>query len=503
MNFCILIFRKTSQKSFGFYNFVFIQRSDMKSIQLNFLILAIAFFTGGCSNAPKVQNPEKPNIIYILADDLGYGDLSCYGQTHFQTPHIDRLAAGGMRFSQHYSGCTVCAPSRSSLMTGQHTGHTPVRGNKGWGEEGQWPMPDSTFTVAEMLKQAGYTTGAFGKWGLGSPASEGDPNRQGFDEFYGYNCQTLGHNYYPSHLWDNQKRVILEGNSGDKFSTYAPELIHNRALQFIEKNKDKPFFMYYPTTIPHAELLLPEKNMEEFRGKFLPEKSYKGTEPGDKRFREGGYGTQPEAHAAFAAMVTLFDRQVGEIVAKLKELGLDKNTIILFSSDNGPHMEGGADPDYFDSNGPLKGYKRDLYEGGIRAPMIAWWPGTIAAGTESNHISAFWDVIPTIAELVDLPIPENIDGISFLPTLLGKEGQQEHEYLYWEFHEKGGRLAVRKGNWKAVRYNVSKGDEPTQLYNLANDIGEENNLAGKHPEIVKEMEEIMENARTESEVFQF
>ena len=408
-----------------------------------------------------------------------------------------------MSFTQHYSGSTVCAPSRSTLMTGQDTGHTPVRGNKSVKPEGQWPMPTSTFTMAEMLKQAGYSTGAFGKWGLGSPGSEGDPNMQGFDEFYGYNCQGLAHNYYPGHLWDNQKKEILEGNTGDKFETYAPKLIHNRALQFIEKNKDKPFFMYYPTTIPHAELLLPEKYMEKYRGKFLPEKSYKGVVPGDKRFRKGGYGRQPEAHAAFAAMVTLLDKQVGEIIDKLKELGLDKNTIVMFTSDNGAHLEGGADPDYFDSNGPFKGYKRDLYEGGIHAPMIAWWPEKIAAGTESKHISAFWDVMPTIAELLGLPTPENIDGISFLPSLLGKKGQQEHEYLYWEFHELGGRLAVRKGDWKAIRYNVSEGNEPTQLYNLANDIGEENNLADKYPEIVKELEEIMKNTRTESEVFQF
>jgi arylsulfatase A-like enzyme len=327
---------------------------------------------------------------------------------------------------------------------------------------------------------------------------------QGFDEFYGYNCQRMAHNYYPGHLWDNQDKVILEGNSGDKMETYAPELIHNRALQFIDKNKNKPFFLFYPNVIPHAELLLPEENLAPFRGKFLPEKEFKGAEPGDPDFRIGGYGTQPEGHAAFAAMVTLLDQQVGEVLAKLKELGLEKNTIVLFSSDNGPHLEGGADPDYFDSNGPLKGYKRDLYEGGIREPMIAWWPGKIEAGTKTDHLSAFWDVMPTLAELAGVEPPENIDGISFLPTLLSQEGQKQHEYLYWEFHERGGRKALRKGNWKLVQYDVLNPEKTTtELYDLSTDIGEENNVANEHPDVVKELLELINAARTESEVFTF
>ncbi len=445
---------------------------------------------------------QKPNIVYILADDLGYGDLSCYGQKHFQTPNIDKLASQGMLFTQHYAGCTVCAPSRSSLMTGLTTGHTPIRGNKSVEPEGQWPIPAESFTIAEMLKHAGYVTGAFGKWGLGATGSEGDPNKQGFDEFYGYICQSLAHNYYPDHLWDNQTKVILEGNSGAKFGQYAPELIHKRALRFIEKNKKKQFFLYYPTTIPHAELLVPEENLKAFRGKYLPEREFKGAKPGDKGFRNGPYGNQPEAHAAFVAMITLLDKQVSEVVAKLKELGLDKNTIILFSSDNGPHVEGGADPDYFDSNGPLKGYKRDLYEGGIREPMIACWPGKIAAGSKSDLVSAFWDVMPTIAELVGEKIPEKIDGISFLPTLLGKSGQKQHQSMYWEFHEQDGRQAVRMVDWKLVRYNVSIPEKiTTELYNLKTDVGEEINVAGKNPEIVKQMLEIMENSRIPSDVF--
>lgn len=447
---------------------------------------------------------QKPNIVYILADDLGYGDLSCYSQKRFQTPNIDQLASQGMLFTQHYAGCAVCAPSRSSLMTGQTTGHTPIRGNKSWAPEGQYPIAAETYTIAEMLKEAGYATGAFGKWGLGSPGSEGDPNKQGFDEFYGYNCQSLAHNYYPGHLWDNQTKIILKGNSGDQFGEYAPELIHKRALQFIEKNRNKPFFLFYPTTIPHAELLLPEENLKEFRGKFLPEKEFKGADPGSPKFRIGSYGTQPESHAAFAAMVTLLDQQVGELVAKLKELELEKNTIIIFTSDNGPHLEGGGDPDYFDSNGALKGYKRDLYEGGIRVPMIACWPQKIAAGSKSDHVSAFWDVLPTVAELVGIKAPEKIDGISFLPALLGNSGQKVHQSLYWEFHEQNGRQAVRMGDWKLVRYNVSISEKiTTELYNLKTDLGEENNLAAKNPNIVKRMLEIMKNSRTPSNVFTF
>ncbi len=455
-----------------------------------------------CSLSLSAQ--QKPNIVYILADDLGYGDLSCYGQKHFQTPNIDRLANQGMLFTQHYSGCPVCAPSRSSLMTGLNTGHTPIRGNKSWKDEGQYPLPAQSFTIAEMLKTAGYVTGAFGKWGLGSPGTEGDPNNQGFDQFYGYNCQSLAHNYYPDHLWDNQTKVILKGNSGTQSTEYAPTLIHQKAIQFIEMNKDKPFFLFYPTTIPHAELVAPEENMKEFRGKLLPEVAYKGAEPGSEKYRKGSYGSQKEVHAAFAAMVTLLDKQVGEIVDELKKLGLDKNTIIIFSSDNGPHVEGGADPDYFDSNGPLKGYKRDLYEGGMREPMIVSWPGKVTAGTKSDLISAFWDIMPTFADIVGVKAPENIDGISFLPTLLGKSGQKQHASMYWEFHENNGRQAVRMGDWKLVRYNVSIPEkETTELYNLKTDLGETTNVAEQNQQVVSQMLRIMEQSRVPSPIFNF
>ena len=467
------------------------------------ILSTITLFFFSCENSQKAKvNTPKPNIVYILADDLGYGDLSCYGQTKFTTPNIDKLAESGIKFIQHYSGCTVCAPSRSSLLTGQNTGHTFIRGNKEWNPEGQYPLEAKAVTMAEILKDAGYVTGGFGKWGLGFVGTDGDPNNQGFDEFYGYNCQRIGHNYYPYHLWHNNEKIMLKGNEGTATGEYAPELIHKQALKFIADNKDKPFFMYYPSIIPHAELFAPEEYIKKYRGKFDPEKNYKGVDDG-KRYKTGGYGSQPESHAAFAAMVDYLDMQVGEIVAKLKELEIYENTLIIFTSDNGPHMEGGADPDFFNSNGLLKGYKRDLYEGGIRVPMIAVWDGKIKMGKETNHISAFWDVLPTVAEITGTSIPENIDGISFLPTLLG-EKQKPHEYLYWEFHERGGRKALRKGDWKLVSYNVKKPEKTTvELYNLIDDIGEENNVAANHPELVKELMDLLNSARTESEVFKF
>ena len=468
-------------------------------------LAAISFFSACTpSQKQKKEEPSKPNIVYILADDLGYGDLSCYGQQKFKTPNIDKLARQGMLFTQHYAGCAVCAPSRSSLMTGQDTGHTPIRGNKKMKPEGQVPLPGSSYTLAELLKSQGYATGAFGKWGLGFITTEGDPNQQGFDQFYGYNSQTLAHNYYPGHLWDNHEKVVLTGNTGDKNEQYAGDLIQERVLRFVEDNKAQLFFLYYATTIPHAELLLPDEKLAEFHGKFPPEHPYKGTELGDERFRVGGYGSQPEPHAAFAAMVSLLDQQVGELMDKLKELGLDKNTLVIFTSDNGPHLEGGADPDYFDSNGPLKGYKRDLYEGGIREPMIACWPGKISEGSQTDHISAFWDVLPTCAELVGAEIPQDIQGISFLPTLLQEGIQQEHDHLYWEFHELGGRQAIRKGNWKFVSYQVLDPAKRTvELYDLSTDIGEENNVADLHPDIVEEMQTILKDARIPSEMFPF
>jgi arylsulfatase A-like enzyme len=469
---------------------------------LAYLLLIVV--TSACtSNTTKTKESNKPNIIYILADDLGYGDVGFNGQNKFNTPNIDKLAADGMVFTQHYSGSTVCAPSRSALLTGQHTGHTPVRGNKEVQPEGQHPMPDRVFMLPEMLKEAGYTTSVYGKWGLGYPGSEGDPNNQGVDEFFGYNCQRLAHHYYPYYLWHNQKKVMLEGNKGTGQNDYAAGLIHDEALKFIESNKDTSFFMFYASPVPHAELLMPQENIDAFNGQFLPENQYKGTDSGEK-YRQGPYGSQENCHAAFAAMVTLLDKQVGEIVAKLNDLGIAENTILIFTSDNGPHQEGGADPDYFNSNGIYKGYKRDLYEGGIHVPMIAHWPGKIKAGSTTDHISAFWDVMPTFADIVGTKLSGNIDGISFLPILLGDENQKQHDYLYWEFHEKGGRIAVRKGKWKGVKYDVLKQPKKTiELYDLSNDPGETKNLASDFPEIVAELTQIMSEARTESEVFKF
>jgi arylsulfatase A len=469
------------------------------------MLTIITMSFSACQNQQKQQKePLRPNIVYILADDLGYGDLSCYGQELFNTPNIDILAENGMKFIQHYSGSTVCAPSRSSLMTGQHTGHTFIRGNMGMATEGQYPLEAKAYTLAEALQDAGYITGAFGKWGLGLPGSEGDPNFQGFDEFFGYNCQSLAHHYYPYHLWHNQEKIMLEGNEGFKTGQYGPNLIHEQALKFLENNRDKHFFMYYPSLIPHAEMFAPEEYMEKYRGKFEPETSFEGVDSGEN-FRNNPYGSQPEAHAATVAMINLLDDQVGEIVAKLKELGVYENTLIMFSSDNGPHQEGGANPDYFNSNGIYKGYKRDLYEGGIRVPMIATWEGRIAPGTETDHMSAFWDLFPTFAALTGATAPENIDGISFLPTLLGKEDeQQKHDYLYWEFYERGGRKAIRQGDWKLVKYNITDPEKTTvELYNIANDPGEQYNVAEEQPGIVVELTKLMEEARTDSKVFTF
>jgi arylsulfatase A len=448
------------------------------------------------------KEEKQPNIIFVLADDLGYGDLSCYGQKKFSTPNIDKLAKEGMLFTQHYTGCTVSAPSRSCLMTGFHTGHTPIRGNKEWKPEGQWPLAASSVTIAEMLKTKSYITGAFGKWGLGYIETEGNPNNQGFDEFFGFNCQALAHNYYPDHLWHNKEKILLPQNDNRKTGAYSADLIHKAALDFLQKNKDKPFFLFYPTTIPHAELSAKEEYMKRFRGKFDPEKSFKGVDDGPS-FRLGPYASQPESHAAFAAMITELDDYVGELMKMVKDLNLEKNTIVIFASDNGPHLEAGADPDFFDSNWKLRGYKRDLYEGGIRTPMIVKWPGKVKEGSTNDHISAFWDIMPTLAEITGTKIPEGIDGISFLPALSGRT-QKQHEYLYWEFHEQGGKIAVRMGNWKAVKLNVDKDVEfQTELYDLSTDPGETKNIVRARPDIMVKMEAIIKQAHNPSKDFPF
>ncbi len=437
---------------------------------------------------------SRPNIVYIIADDLGYGDLSCYGQKKFCTPNIDRLAAEGLKFTDHYSGSTVCAPSRCCLMSGLHTGHAYIRGNREQKPIGQEPIPDKTVTVAELLKKAGYATGCFGKWGLGPPESSGDPVKQGFDEFLGYNCQRNAHNYYPPFLWHNDKKVPMPGNKGGKHTTYSHNLIVNRAMEFIRRHSREPFFCYMPVTIPHASMHVPDKYHDRFRKKF-PQFE-------DKVGKYAGPDVRNPV-AAFAAMVAKLDEDVGRITDLLKELGLDDNTLVIFTSDNGPHLEGGHDPRFFDSNGPLRGFKRDLYEGGIRVPMIARWPAKIKPAGVTHHVSAFWDVLPTFCEIAGVEPPKGIDGISFLPTLAGRK-QPQHEYLYWEFHARGGKQAVRMGMWKAVRLRRKrKPDGPIELYDLEKDLGEKNNIADEHPDIVEKIDEIMTSARTESKIWKF
>jgi len=434
------------------------------------------------AGAPRqVAKEWPPNIIFILADDLGYGDLGCYDQEKIATPRLDRMADEGVRFTQCYAGSTVCAPSRSVLMTGQHTGHTPIRGNSAGGK--RIPLRPEDTTVAEVLQGAGYATGAFGKWGLGEPGTTGIPNRQGFDEWFGYLNQHHAHFYYTDHLWKNEEKVIL-----DPERDYSHDLIVEAALEFIRRNKDRKFFAYIPVTLPHAELAAPEDELlEQYRGRF-PEKPY-------VRRSEREYGSQETPLAAYAAMVSRLDRDVGRMFDLLAELGIDGNTIVFFSSDNGPHREGGNDPGFFNSNGPLRGIKRDLYEGGIRVPMLVRWPGRIPAGLVSDQVWAFWDFLPTAAHLAGAEPPGGIDGISMLPAILGRE-QNTHDFLYWEFFERGFQQAVRMEDWKAVRKGLQ---EPLELYNLAADLGEEHDLAAQYPAVVARIEEYLKAARSESE----
>lgn len=458
-----------------------------KNSFVSLLLLTVSF--GGIDSTAFGDEPGRPNVIYILADDLGYGDLGCYGQTKFETPHIDALARNGMRFTQHYSGSTVCAPSRCSLLTGMHTGHAVIRGNSEVEPEGQTPMPADTYTFAHHLQSAGYRTGLFGKWGLGAPGSQSQPLKMGFDRFYGYNCQRMAHCYYPAFIWDDDERQLLWGNVASKKEDYAPDVIHREAINFIRENKDQSFMMFYAAVQPHADMVAPEDFMEKYRDKYLPESNYE----------EDYYAAQPEAHAAFAAMVNVLDNYVGDLVNELKRQGIEDNTLIIFTSDNGPHLEGGHDPDYFDSNGELRGYKRDLYEGGLRVPMIASWPGKIQPGSTSGHVSAFWDFLPTLAELTGKPLPKQVDGVSMLPTLLGNHDQQvKHEYLYWEFPVYEGRVAIRRGDWKAVRYEATKVTSRLELYDIGADPSETKDLAASNPEVAKELDVLIRRARSAS-----
>lgn len=449
----------------------------------------------------QAQEINRPNVIFILADDLGYGDIGAYGQKLIRTPNIDSIAKKGIKFTQFYAGTSVCAPSRSALMTGQHTGHTPIRGNKEHKPEGQFPLRGTAYTIAEQFKEAGYVTGNFGKWGLGYVGSEGDPNKQGFDYFFGYNCQRLAHDYFPSHLWNNSQRVVLP-NSLTSSKVYAPDLIQTKTLEFIEANKEKPFFAFLSFTLPHAGLELPEgdKLLNDYKKEF--KESPKNVQP--IKTEPSLYLGQAYPRAAYAAMVTRLDRYIGEVMNKLKQLNIDQNTLVIFSSDNGPHVEGGNDPAFFNSNGGFRGFKRDLYEGGIRVPMVMSWPGVIKPGTVSDHVGAFWDFLPTFSEILNREKPENIDGISILPLLKDNKVQKEHAYLYWEFHENDGRQAVRVGKWKGVKLDaISNPDGPIELYNLEEDPGEKNNVASAEPKMTSKIASIMKNARIENTDYPF
>ncbi|MDR1959837.1 MAG: arylsulfatase [Planctomycetaceae bacterium] len=458
---------------------------------------SFGMFTVGksVSAAQEERIAAKPNIIYIMADDLGYGDLSSYGQTLFETPRIDSLAKEGLKFTQHYAGCTVCAPSRCALMTGKHTGHSFIRGNRrapdGFGD---WPIAPEVVTVAEILKKHGYTNGLFGKWGLGSHQNEGNPLKHGFDEFFGYYSQSDAHNYYPPYLHHNDRKIELDRE------TYSHDLIAAEALRFIRENKARPFFCYLPFTIPHAAMQVPEEYVTPWREKFA--------EFEDVSAKYSSADPVKNPVAAFPGMLNKLDETVGNVLDLLKELEIEDNTIVIFTSDNGPHHEGGHRSDLFNSNGPLTGYKRDLTEGGIRVPFLVRWPAKIKQGkqgTVTGHMSAFWDFFPTVCELVGEPVPEGLDGISYLPTLLGNDSQQKkHDYLYWEFYEQGGKRAARIGDWKGIQLDVSKNpDGPIAVYHLQYDIAETNDLAKQHPEWVERFRKCFEAAHLPSDIFIF
>ena len=442
-----------------------------------------------CTLCAVATAQRPPNVIYVLADDLGYGEVGCYGQEKIRTPHLDRMAAEGMRFTQHYAGAPVCAPSRCVVMTGMHSGHATVRDNMEYKPEGQEPLFADDLTVAEVMKARGYATGCFGKWGLGYPGSVGDPLNQGFDRFYGYNCQRHAHNFYPRYLWSDDEKVELEGNDrGLTGAQYSHDLIEREALRFIRDHKDEPFFCYVPFTIPHLALQVPDASLEEYLGRW-EEEPYTGR----------SYLPHPTPKSAYAAMITHMDASVGRLLDLVDELGLTEDTLVIFTSDNGPTHLGPAQVDYefFESAGGLRGLKGSVYEGGIRVPMIARWPGKVAAGSLSEHVSAFQDVLPTLAELAGADVSAPVDGVSFLPTLTGEGDQEHHEYLYWDFPGYGGQLAVRQGRWKAVQRGLKKdANAPLELYDLSTDLAESSNLAAEHPEVAAHMAKLLREGRT-------
>jgi arylsulfatase len=440
--------------------------------------------------APAADNPRKPNIVLIVADDLGTYELGCYGQTKIKTPNVDKLAAGGAKLTRFYAGCAVCAPSRCALMTGKHMGHTTVRDNRQFkkGQEGQFPIRADDVTVAELLKANGYVTGAMGKWGLGNWDTSGTPMKHGFDLFYGYNCQAHAHSHYPTYIYRNGEKVELKENDGKTGKQYTQDLFEQEAITFIEKNKDKPFFLYLPFIVPHVALQVPEDSLDEYKGKLGDDPPYDG--------KKNGYLPHPTPHAAYAAMITRMDRSVGRIVDKLKAAGLEKNTLVIFTSDNGPtHPAGGADSEFFGSAGKLRGFKGSLYEGGIRIPFVAYLPGVIPAGREFDQRLYFPDILPTLCAFADVKAPDKIDGISFWPLLTGAK-QQAHDFLYWEFPSYGGQQAVIEGDWKAVRQNLAKGIVKTELYDLSKDESEKNDVSAKNPEVLARLEKLMKDQHT-------
>ncbi|MEZ5393614.1 MAG: arylsulfatase [Bryobacterales bacterium] len=479
------------------------------------VLFAVLTLLAGCSSKPAEEpqaETRSPNVILLLADDLGYAELGAYGQKWIQTPNIDGIARDGIKFTQFYSGQAVCAPSRASLLTGKHQGHAYIRNNGnpkgmddlrakyGWEFPGQFPLAADEVTLAEILKKKGYATGAMGKWGLGHFGTSGDPNKQGFDLFYGFNCQVHAHNHFPKFLWRNDKKETLPGNDRTLTGeTYSEDRFREEALAFIREHKDGPFFLYMPFTIPHLSIQTTEESLEQYKDK-IPEQAYE----------HHGYLEHPYPHAGYAAMVSHLDRDVGKILALVDELGLGDDTLVMFTSDNGPTYDrlGGSDSEFFESAGPFRGLKGSLYEGGIRVPLVAKWPGKIAPGATTDHQAAFWDVLPTVTEIVGADTPAGVDGVSFAPTLLGHpDEQREHEFLYWEFPAYGGQQVVRMGDWKGVRQHMLEKDNPDplkiELYNLADDVGESHDVAAEHPEIVAQIRTVMEREHTPSELFPF
>lgn len=456
---------------------------------------AVLSLAGGPACRPARR---KPNIVLILADDLGYAQLGCYGESKIRTPAIDRLAAEGTRFIQAYSGSPVCAPSRSVLLTGRHTGHAHIRDNREIQPEGQEPLPAEMPMLPRLLQKEGYTTGLVGKWGLGFPGSSGEPLRQGFNYFFGYNCQRKAHNHYPPELWRNETRITLEGNDGNATGRqYAPDLFEKEALDFIRTNRCQPFFLFFATTIPHLALQVPEDSLAEYDG-LWPETPYDGSR---------GYFPQSRPRAAYAAMVTRFDRSVGRIMDLLRRLELEDNTLVLFSSDNGPTYDvGGYDMAFFGGAGPFRKHKGYVYEGGIRVPLIARRPAVVPAGRTSPVVISFQDLLPTLLDAAGARsrVPESADGRSILPVIEGRTDSAGICRLYMEFPSYGGQQMARLGRWKAVRQNLIKDpDAPIELYDIETDIGETQNVAAEHPDIVAELRQVMVGEHRPSKEFPF